>query len=186
MNKALRENVSDFVVVSLLYLLAFKLTEILPGFLFWGGTINETSSAALVFLPHGVRVLVAWLYGYRSILLLAPASYLTHYYRIELVSFDLALVIAPIFGIICAAFTFDVCARLGFDVRLKSRFIANWRSVFLVGALSSVLNSLGTNFAHGNDFKTTTAYWFGDVCGLFVTMFLLMIAFKVMRTLRPS
>lgn len=181
-----KKNSLVFIIISICYLFTFKLTEFLPSFLFWGGEISGVDTAALVFLPHGVRVLVAWLYGYRSLFLLAPASYLTHFYRIENVDFNLLLVVAPLFGIICAAFTFDVCARMGFDVRLRNGFFADWKSVFLVGVLSSVLNSVGTNIFYGNDIKTMLAYWFGDITGLFFTMFALMIAFKFIRSLHRS
>ena len=149
--------------------------------MFLGGTYTA-ETACLLFFPHGVRVLVAWMYGYRSIILLAPASIVTHFFQLDGADFDLGFYLGPLFGIICAAVTFDLCARLGFDVRLRENFVANWKNVFVVGALSSVINSLGANISFGNDLSSAIAYWVGDVLGLFATMLILMLVFRVLRT----
>jgi hypothetical protein len=52
--------------------------------------------------------------------------------------------------------------------------------VFLVGALSSVINSVGTNLAFGNDLPTAIAYWVGDVSGVFATMVILVFVFRAL------
>lgn len=169
----------EIFIVSLCYVFAYKIAAFYPDFMFWGDAFGA-ESASLLFLPHGVRVLVAWMYGYRSILLLAPASLIVHSVRSEGLEFDLGFHIGPFFGIICAAVTFDICARLGFDVRLRNNYVANWRSVFLVGALSSVINSVGTNLAFGNDLPTAIAYWIGDVSGVFATMVILVFVFRAL------
>jgi hypothetical protein len=40
--------------------------------------------ASLLFLPHGVRVIAAWMYGWRSLLFLAPGAVLTHSYLVSI------------------------------------------------------------------------------------------------------
>lgn len=171
---------TEFLVVSLSYTTAYFVGFLYPDFMFFRGEF-EVGTASLLFLPHGVRVLTAWLYGYRSVLLLAPASFIIHVIVLDPVNLSLDFFIGPLFGVFCAAVTFDVCARLGFDVRMQENYRANWRSVFIIGALSSVINSVGTNIAFGNDLRTMLAYWVGDVAGLLASLVILMIVFRALR-----
>ena len=175
----------ELLVISLCYILAYYISAFYPELMFYEGILG-VESASLLFLPHGVRVLTAWLYGYRSILLLAPASFIIFALRIEDEDLNLGFYIGPVFGVICAAVAFDVCARLGFDVRLRKNYKAKWRSVFIVGALSSVINSIGTNIAFGNDLRTAIAYWVGDVGGLFTSMVMLVFVFRALRKFANS
>ena len=176
---------AEAVIIFLCYIAAYFVGFLYPDFMFFGGEIGA-ETASLLFLPHGVRVLTAWLYGYQSILLLAPVSFITHAIALGSVNLSLDLFIGPLFGVICAAATFDICARLGFDVRMRDNYRANWRSVFIIGALSSVINSVGTNIAYGNDLRSTIAFWAGDVAGLFASLLILTFVFKALRKFTKS
>lgn len=175
----------EILVVSLCYVTSYFIAAFYPAFMFIGGAFSA-ETASLLFLPHGVRVLTAWLYGYKSVLLLAPASFFTHALRLDGEDLAFGFYLGPFFGVVCAAVTFDVCARLGFDVRLRHDYRANWRTVFVIGALSSVINSVGTNIAFGNDLKTMIAYWVGDVGGLFASLVILMFLFRALRKFANS
>ena len=68
------------LLISGAYLLAFFLTfsavmplqeAVMPAF---------SSYASIMFLPHGVRVIAAWLYGWRALVLLAPGAILANTY----------------------------------------------------------------------------------------------------------
>ena len=58
--------------------------------------------------------------------------------------------------------------------------------MFVVGALSSVINSVGTNIAFGDDLKVMIAYWVGDVGGLFAALVILMFLFRALRKFANS
>ena len=167
--------------VSFAYLASFKLLEVLPSWLTWGGDASSATSASLCFFPHGVRVLSAWLFGLWSILLLAPATYVTQVYRFGLDGITHATLMAPLFGVTCAAVSFEFSRRLGFDVQLREGYVTNWRNVVIVGALASTINGIGTNIAYSNTGHTFLAFWVGDVIGLIASMLILMAAFKIYR-----
>jgi ABC-type Co2+ transport system permease subunit len=104
-----------------------------------------------------------------------------HLYRFGPDGMTLATVIAPLFGVTCAAVAFDFSRRLGFDVQLRDGYVTNWKNVVIVGALASTINSIGTNIAYSNTAHTFLAFWVGDVIGLIASMLILMAAFKIYR-----
>ena len=167
--------------VSFAYLASYFLVNILPSWTTWGGDASSVTSASLCFFPHGVRVLCAWLFGFWSILFLAPATYVMQIYRFGLDGITYATLIAPLFGVTCAAAAFDFSRRLGFDVQLRDGYVTNWRNVVIVGALASTINSIGTNIAYSNTAHTFLAFWVGDVIGLIASMLILMAAFRIYR-----
>ena len=69
------------------------------------------------------------------------------------------------------------------DFRLSNRNRVNWRDVMLAGAASSIVNSIGTKVFFGNDVQTASARFFGDVTGMVVSIFILMLIFRAMRQL---
>jgi hypothetical protein len=163
------------------YVLAFAITfavlmplqnAVLPAF---------GNYASLLFLPHGVRVIAAWLYSWRSLLFLAPGAVLTHSYLYGSGGFSFDYMVAVFSGAVCAAFGFSFFALLGMDFRLSNPNRVNWRDVMLAGAASSIVNSVGTKIFFGNDVQTAAARFFGDLTGMVVSIFILMLIFRAMR-----
>ena len=144
--------------------------------------------ASLIFLPHGVRVVAAWLYGWRSLPFLAPGAILTHSYLYGTAGFSVDYMMAVFFGVFCAALSFWFFAWFGMDFRLHKSNRVNWRDVMLAGGVASILNSVGTAIFFGNDLLTASARFFGDVTGMVASMFILMLGFRVLRRLgaKPS
>ena len=140
-----------------------------------------TDYASLLFLPHGIRVIAAWLYGWRSILYLAPPSYATHFWRLDGEFISWAVFLMPFVGMACVAATFAVVARLGADLRLRPGYLAPWKDVLLVGALASVVNAVGTNLLAQNSIETALFYLWGDVLGMIMVFVGLMLTFKTAR-----
>ena len=72
----MRDLLHTFLIVSVAYILTFSLTF---GFAFplqqllFSGVSTQVS---LLFLPHGVRVITLYFYGWRGVFYLLPASYL--------------------------------------------------------------------------------------------------------------
>lgn len=169
------------LLISGAYLLGFALTfaavmplqnAVMPAF---------GNYASVIFLPHGVRVVAAWLYGWRSLPFLAPGAILTHSYLYGTAGFSVDYMMAVFFGVFCAALSFWFLALLGMDFRLHKSKRVNWRDVMLAGVMASVLNSFGTSVFYDNDLTTASARFVGDVTGMIVSMFILMLIFRLLR-----
>lgn len=139
------------------------------------------SHASLLFLPHGVRVLSAWMYGWRSIGMIAPVALMTHWILFGADGFTPIGIVGAMSGVVCAAFCFWLLAMLGLDFRISAGNTVNWRDVLIAGSIASTVNSFGLGFAMGNSLQTVSAYFIGDITGLFGCMIILMLAFKVFR-----
>ena len=139
------------------------------------------ATASLFFMPHGVRVIAAWLYGWRSVLILIPGTYAAHFLRVGGWSMSWAEFIGPMFGVSCAAFCFWLLARLGADWRLRPGFVANWKDVLLAGSLVAVVNAVGSNLLFGNGWPVVAGYFFGDIIGMLALFGVLMLVFRALR-----
>lgn len=169
--KLLHDWVLPTVVVSVCYFFSFVITfgylwplqqQLVPG---------ATVFAILVFLPHGVRVITAWLYGWRSVVFLAPASFATQIYLWGLLSIDVGFVSATVIGISCATFSFWALAKAGMDFRLVQGKVAHWQDVVIAGTVASVLNSaVSLWFYEQLDAATITTRFAGDMIGMLTLM----------------
>jgi hypothetical protein len=177
----LNEWLTPILLISCAYIFSFFMTfaivmpvqdAILPAF---------GNFASLLFLPHGVRVVSAWLYGWRSPIFLVPGSILSHSYLFGSAGFSVDYLMAAFFGVYCAAFSFWLFALCGMDLRLHKTHNVHWRDVMLTGVVASILNSVGRTFFLGNDLATAAALFIGDVTGMFASMFLLMVGFRFAR-----
>lgn len=150
-----------------------------------------TIFAALIFPPHGVRVLTAWVFGWRSVAYLYIAVAVTHF----ALSPDLPL--GPkafvAWGIVslCAAAAFSLLRRAGLDLR-DMRAEPNrstWRGLMLVAFLSSTLNSLGHNLLFAQEIwpvgslRVFLAFLVGDTLGTFASFAALMLLLRTLRRL---
>lgn len=168
-----------FLWLSTAYVLTFWISIDLLGQFSFGDT--ALSNASLIFLPHGVRVIAAWLYGWKAILYIMPASYITHVARLDYPFESWQVGLSPIIGVVCAVIVFELLARLGTDLRLRPGYLTSWKNVISVGVLASFVNSVGTNLAYENDIKHVAAYFVGDVIGMIALMLLMMLAFRAVR-----
>lgn len=175
--------VLPFVVISILYIAAFVLTIywIFPFQSYVTPQIAEYTS--LLFLPHGVRVLSAWLLGWRSIIIMAPAALYTHWLIMGWSGFSVLGVMGAMCGVTCAAFAFWLVGKYGMDLSLKPDSNVHWSEVMFVGVIASVFNSLGMGFAFGHSCGTISGYFIGDITGLFACLLILMVTFKLLRLL---
>lgn len=168
------------LVISHLYLASYCLTTWAPDFTIASDN-GVFATASLFFMPHGVRVIAAWLYGWRSVFILIPGTYAAHFLRVGSWSMSWAEFIGPIFGVSCAAFCFWLLARLGADWRLRPGFVANWKDVLLAGSLAAVVNAVGSNLLFGNGWPVVAGYFFGDIIGMLALFGVLMLVFRALR-----
>lgn len=142
--------------------------------------------ANLLFLPHGIRMLAALFYGWRSIVFLAPGALITHYYLTGWAGFEFPVLFAAIVGILCAPASYTVLKWLKMDARNDNRYKFNWRYLLLAGVIASILNSIGTNLAYyvAPTFDMLIGmltYIIGDVSGQLFLMVILMLIFRWLR-----
>jgi hypothetical protein len=88
---------------------------------------------------------------------------------------------AVFFGVFCAALSFWCFARMGMEFRIHNSARRNWRDVMLVGGAASVLNAAGTAVFFGNDLMTMSARFLGDLTGMIVSTYILMLIFRFAR-----
>ncbi|WP_209509587.1 MULTISPECIES: hypothetical protein [unclassified Ruegeria] len=172
---------TPFLIISLAHLLAFGISIYILLPLQAQYTPELAPYASLLFLPHGVRILSAWMMGWKAIPLFAPTALLTHWMNFGVAGFTLAGLAGVFSGIVCAAVTFWTLARIGMDFRITANRAANWRDVMVAGAIASAINTFGMGWAFSHNTDTLIGYFIGDVSGLFACMLILMLAFKVMR-----
>ena len=139
--------------------------------------------AMLLFLPHGVRVLTAWLYGWCAVFLLAPAAILTQLWLFGWDSMTLDKALGNAVGICSASIAF---ALLRFSGRRSEDYTPkglDWLLVLTASVIASLINSVGTNFFFGGTQASAVSYLIGDVSGTIILMILLAAVFRTLRRL---
>ena len=149
-----------------------------------------TTFAALIFPLHGVRVLAAWLFGWRSIFYLFLANILTHFVLTPNNELTLSSLYAWIL-VSCVAwvtFTGLKFVKMDFATNDNPKTFSMWKLLLLVGFLSSIINSLGHNIIFANNIlpensvSTMIAFLIGDTTGTFLCFLVLMAIFRMQRT----
>ena len=139
------------------------------------------SAASLLFLPHGVRILAAWLLGWRSIIAIAPGAMIGYIVLRGETAFDVGPLLGMAIGITVAPAVFQLLKWLGWDLSPDPRRMPSWTGVMIAGFITSVANSVLTNIAYDSDPIDYFAYLAGDFFGLFFLMLLLMFAMRATR-----
>jgi len=151
--------------------------------------LGQTAAlVSMIYLPHAVRVLAAWMIGPKSIFALLPASFVTY-----LALYDgtgtpgLSDFAAPVIGALCAPVTLELMRIVKINVYPQEVGIISWRTLVFAGFLSSILNSffqtlaLEGKFPIEATFDILTRFVVGDVAGLVVVLFLLVGMMKLVR-----
>lgn len=182
----------SLLIVALAYILchgmtAFAVTpvqaQILP---------ETTVFASLVYLPHGVRVLATWVYGWKAIPALIAGAIVSDliFTPTEIRDYlQPALVESILIGALSAWAAFELLRLAGRDLYAGGRSRLNWTALVLVGAIASVLNSIGQTIVYSGligleeMLGVLLTYAVGDLMGLVVCMVVLMFVFRWMRLL---
>ena len=170
----------ETLVVSLAYVMAFGMTHIvlMPVQGMWFPEFS--SRASLLFLPHGVRVLSAWLLGWRSAVALLPGVIAVFIYVAGAGAFAPSRLAAISVAVIVPAAVFHVFTKLKLNLSPSIGTTPCWSCVLAAGVVISVLTSLLTNWAFGSASEDYVAYLIGDVFGLFFLMLFLMLVFRTL------
>ena len=140
-----------------------------------------TPFAALIYLPHGVRIITAWLYGAWSIPYIFFGTLIADLLIRGTANPETILITA----LVCYA-SFELFKWMGLDMykmkNVKSTHL--WRSLMMVTLLSSVLSSILHNMVlqsqilPENALQTMLAYMVGDVFGTLVLFLITMFMSK--------
>ena len=150
---------------------------------------HNVALVSLLYLPHAVRVLGAWMVGPKSTLALIPASICGYFItmRPETGAFATADFIIPIIGALCAPVAFELMRFVRIDVYPKSTGVISWRTLVFAGLFSSIINSFfSTLFLEGrfpieDTFDVLTRFIIGDVMGLVIILLILIGLLKAFR-----
>lgn len=143
--------------------------------------------AALFFIPHGVRVLAAWYYGWRSVIYLFLANCFSSVllYGDEPWSWHLFSIYIAVSSV--AFITFEAFRLAGWNLYAEKGVHPSkcWKQLFLVGMVSSILNSLALNMVYAkeilpeNSIGTMFSYMIGDSTGTLALALLLAVVWGV-------
>ena len=173
-----------FSVVTLIYigLYLFQLNIILPLEKTYFGEL--TKYASLLFLPHAVRVIAAWLLGPKAILALFPAALISINIYQPIIDRDFSFYIYILFSSASAIIAFELLKFVKMDIYPRGERMSSWRNVLFAGFLASIFNSLASAFFTevipevNKLFELIVRFIIGDVLGLLVSMFVLMTIFR--------
>lgn len=158
--------------------------------------LNEVMGAAgpaiphphAIFVPHGVVVVIAWMYGWAAMPLLYPAALISAWLIFGAMVLDpliLALLAAKLAAVPLA---FDLFRMAGQDARGMGT-AANWKMLVAVGLLGSVLGNVPrvvfgpccgemTVMEQVATFGNAVA---GDIAGLVFVLLVVMLFFRALR-----
>jgi hypothetical protein len=146
-----------------------------------------TTYASLLFLPHAVRVIAAWLLGPKAILALFPASLISIHIYEPITDRDLSFYFYILFSSASAVIAFELLKLMKMDIYPRGEKMSSWRNVLFAGFLASLFNALSSvcviEIILNNEALLELIFRFviGDVLGLLVSMFVLMILFRYYR-----
>ena len=146
-----------------------------------------TTYASLLFLPHAVRVIAAWLLGPKAILALFPATLISMHFYQPIIDRELSFYIYSLFSSASAVIAFELLKLMKMDIYPKGQKMSSWRNVLFAGFLASLFNALSSVYFKevilNNEelFELIFRFIIGDVLGLLVSMFVLMLLFRYYR-----
>jgi len=146
-----------------------------------------TSYAALLFPAHGIRVLSAWLFGWKSIPYLICATLSADMLLTsQFAAANLQLASTTLLTSSVAWVSLQILLVGGIKIEAGEKHVSlsTWRLLLLVGFISSLLNSIGHNYILSGEllpehtFLTLATFVIGDTVGTAFCFVTLMILFK--------
>ena len=160
--------IGAFSIISFSYIASYTLVA---GFFYPLQTLlfpNLTTTISLLFLPHGIRILAAYYYGWKSFLLIIPAAYFM--WIISVYGFQIPLhPIQPIVSVLSCILGIKIISK-----KLTYNFREDIPFLIIAGIIGSILNGLFNSLLMNNTILSIQVLSFiiGDVLGQ-VVLFLL-------------
>lgn len=139
---------------------------------------SYSSQVLLLYLPFGVRVLSAWLYGWWSIAYLLPGHFMAQISFWGADGFTGLIAFSVLTG--CVVGSVGVWLATVLRDALNVAFLnRDWKFIMVSGVLASLVNA-GVNTAiFGSSNTSPIAYLIGDIFGLWFLMLALIYILKV-------
>jgi hypothetical protein len=134
---------------------------------------------SLMFFPHGVRVLSAWIYGWRSFLYLLPGAMICNLHFAGDRALDPVILLGTFGSLIAAPLAFALIRQALPAVPLavgRARLVA----VFGAGFVASVFNLTFLRLAYGLDPLEGVVIFLGDTSGLLASALLLALVLRAL------
>ncbi|WP_108257867.1 hypothetical protein [Mangrovicoccus ximenensis] len=177
-------------IVILAYILCHGLTALLVTPLQSQISPHVTAFASLLYLPHGVRVLSAWLLGWRAVLPLCVGAFLSEliFTPAGMSGAASPVILASIaVGAVSAPVAFELLKLMGRNLYAGTGMRIHWSALLVAGILASILNSIGQAevfsglILPGSSMAVLAVYAIGDLAGLVAATLVLMMVFRWMR-----
>ena len=178
----MQQHIQNFLVVSVAFVLASSLTL---GFVFPLQSMlisGSTLEIGLLFLPHGVRILAFYFYGWRAIFYLMPSSYL--FLALSNHAGSELQIMSPIVSMMACYLGYSLATLL--PMFASRAFTPDlWKFLIIAGATSSFANGIALSALQhqGAEILSVMGYLIGDISGLIVCFLILMYAFRFARLL---
>jgi hypothetical protein len=167
------------VLLSLCYALSFEAVKILsnPVQALLG---LASPQASLLFFPHGVRVVAAYLFGWRSVAYLFPVKlcYATLVFPEAELAAQAVTALTAQAGCVLA---FVCMAKLGVIARDWTSTMMPWKSLLLCGCTAAAFNALLVFLLSNYSSFAIAKHFIGDIAGLVSVVVILMAGFRAWR-----
>ena len=175
------------LIIILAYMLSFGIvnTIILP--VQTAALPKISTYAAVVFLPHGVRVLATWLYREKALIPLLIAHiimYRLFYWHGDDTAGNMVAVLS---GSFCAFIALQLFNFSRIDLSLSNLSISHWRTLIFFGFTASIFNALGNILAFGSAVSSELhvsviiTFIIGDTFGTAACLLILMLILRLRR-----
>ena len=174
-------------IAAIAFLVAFAIQLIVVMPLELALTNENTAFASLLFLPHAVRVIAAWLLGPKSLFGIIPAGLAVTFVNEPPSTGGHELLLklaASVYAHSSAVLAFEFMKFCRIDVYPKGGVSIDWRTVFFAGVFASIINSVGSTWLKQQRFESSevmeviSRFIVGDTMGLFLGLLTLMISMR--------
>jgi len=180
----------NFLIVVAAYILARGVTALVVTPVQTIFMPEYTVFASLIYLPHGVRVLATWAFGWKAIPALIIGVYMSAWVFSPTHDLDLlkpALIMGILVGAFSAFLAFELVRCVGYDGYFGRSVNLNWKAMIIIGTISSIINSVGQTLVYSGLLGldkipgSLVIFAVGDLVGLIVCMVVLMFCFRWFR-----
>ena len=179
MRHAIMTNLVALVMCSVFYAIAFEAVFVVSDKL-QQSMVPGLIYGSVLFFPHGVRVLVAYLFGRRSIIYLLPISAAYADLGGDAGAILEGLILA-LGSLVACVLAFEVLSRFDFIERDYLSVSIDWKSLALAAAGGALINAMLHYSLNVTDARASGAVFIGDVLGFAVVLVVSMLFFRLLR-----
>lgn len=173
--------INEFAVIFIAYMLAFAIVDFVVEPVQRYFVSSGIIVGSVLFIPHGIRVLAAWLCGVRAILPLILGEFLGSMWLWQPDVGTSVVLGSSMVGGLCVYLTFEVFRLTGIELQSdgKDSGLTNWKSLILLASIASVFNSIGKQIFFqslvplADEILIVSMFWIGDTVGTLACLLLL-------------